>query len=381
MPAASEPSRLVEQLDNRSTRREIGKQLRPFLIFGVLLALAGAVAAPASGAWPERPITVVVMYAPGGGTDTVLRALTTEIAATTGWRINVVNRPGASGGLATRFVRSRPADGYTWLAASSFNKYSRIVGGSDSVSWRDWYYMRAATAYGSWAVRPDSPYKSFTDLVAAAKAAPGEITISTSGSGGQWHELGAVVAAAVGIELRYVPYGSGQLAALAGLNGEVDMAGGGVHEHIQLVESGQLVSLQQTSPEDIVTSSGSVMPSLHRFVPDIESRLPPNAAYNLGIRRDTPIEIVQQIQDAFVAAANSDAFRETVAVRNFAVDVLLGEAADRRAAELETIAATVFEQLEIPNSKTADALDLPTPAEFDAWWPPAGYTPLPLSEP
>ncbi len=320
------------------------------------------------------------MYAPGGGTDTVLRALTTEIAATTGWRINVVNRPGASGGLATRFVRSRPADGYTWLAASSFNKYSRIVGGSDSASWRDWYYMRAATAYGSWAVRPDSPYQSFADLVAAAKAAPGEITISTSGSGGQWHELGAVVAAAVGIELRYVPYGSGQLAALAGLNGEVDMAGGGVHEHIQLVESGQLVSLQQTSAEDIVTPSGNVMPSLHRFVPDIESQLPPNAAYNLGIRRDTPVEIIQQIQDAFVVAANSEAFRETVAVRNFAVDVLLGEAADRRAAELETVAATVFQQLEIPNSEPPEALGLPTPDGFDAWWPPTNYTPLPLSE-
>ncbi len=361
-------------------KSKTGTQLRLFLIFGALAVFFGANATSAQGAWPERPITVVVMYAPGGGTDTVLRALTTEIAATTGWRINVVNRPGASGGLATRFVRSRPADGYTWLAASSFNKYSRIVGGSDSASWRDWYYMRAATAYGSWAVRPDSPYKSFEDLVAAAKAAPGEITISTSGSGGQWHELGAVVAAAVGIELRYVPYGSGQLAALAGLNGEVDMAGGGVHEHIQLVESGQLVSLQQTSAEDIVTSSGKVLPSLHRFVPDIESRLPPNAAYNLGVRRDTPIEIIQQVQDAFVVAARSDAFREAVAVRNFAVDILLGEAADRRAAELETVAATVFQQLAIPNSEPAAALGLPTPDGFDAWWPPADYAPLALSE-
>jgi tripartite-type tricarboxylate transporter receptor subunit TctC len=358
-----------------------GRQLRPFLIFGALAVLFGANAAPAQGAWPERPITVVVMYAPGGGTDTVLRALTTEIAAATGWRINVVNRPGASGGLATRFVRSRPADGYTWLAASSFNKYSRIVGGTDSASWRDWYYMRAATAYGSWAVRPDSPYKSFEDLVAAAKAAPGEITISTSGSGGQWHELGAVVAAAVGIDLRYVPYGSGQLAALAGLNGEVDIAGGGVHEHIQLVESGQLVSLQQTSAEDIVTSSGNVMPSLHRYVPDIESQLPPNAAYNLGIRRDMPIEIIQQIQDAFVAAAGSEGFQKAVAVRNFAVDVLLGEDADRRAAELETIAATVFQRLEIPNAKPHEALGLPTPDGFEAWWPPADYSPLPLSGP
>lgn len=324
---------------------------------------------------------MVVAYAPGGGTDIVLRALAKEMASATGWRINVVNRPGAAGGLATRFVVNRPSDGYTWLGASSFNKYARISGGSDSPSWRDWYYMQATTAYGSWAVRPDSPYKSFADVVAAAKAAPGEITISTSGAGGQWHELAAVVAARAGIELRYVPYGSGQLAALAGLNGEVDVAGGGVHEHIQFVESGQLVSLQQTGPIDIVTPSGNTMPTLTRLLPGIENELPPNATYNLGLRRDIPLEIIQQIQNAFVTAANSAEFRETVAARNFAIEIVLGERADRRAAEFETVSAATFEQLEIPGSRTAAELGLPEPAEFSEWWPPSGYTPLPLAEP
>lgn len=332
-------------------------------------------------AWPERPITVVVAYAAGGGTDTVLRALAAEMSTATGWRINVVNRPGAAGGLATRFVANRPGDGYTWLGASSFNKYARISGGSDSPSWRDWYYMQATTAYGSWAVRPDSPYGSFAELVAAAKARPGELTLSTSGAGGQWHELAAVVAETAGIELRYVPYGSGQLAALAGLNGEVDVAGGGVHEHIQFVDAGQLVSLQQTGPTDIVTPSGEVMPSLTDLLPAVEDRLPPNATYNLGLRRDTPIEIVRRIQEAFVAATASPGFRETVAARNFAVDVVLGERADRRAAELETLSAATFERLEIPGSRTADELGLPTPEEFERWWPPAGYAPLELAEP
>jgi tripartite-type tricarboxylate transporter receptor subunit TctC len=318
-----------------------------------------------------------VMYAPSGGTDIVLRALATEIAAATGWRINVVNRPGAAGGLATRYVGNRPGDGYTWLGASSFNKYARISGGSDSPSWRDWYFMQATTAYGSWAVRPDSPYQSFAELVAAAKAAPGAITLSTSGAGGQWHELAAVVAASAGIELRYVPYGSGQLAALAGLNGEVDVAGGGVHEHIQFVETGQLVSLQQTGPADIVTASGNVMPTLTTLLPGVEAQLPPNATYNLGLKRDTLLEVLRQIQEAFLAAANSPGFRRTVAARHFAIEIMLGERADRRAAELETISAAVFERLGIPGSRTAEELGLPVPAQFDEWWPPAGYEPLP----
>ena len=69
----------------------------------------------AQAQWPERPITLVVMYAPGGGTDTVLRTLAAEMSEATGWRINVVNRPGAAGTLATNFVSNRPNDGYTLL--------------------------------------------------------------------------------------------------------------------------------------------------------------------------------------------------------------------------------------------------------------------------
>jgi len=335
---------------------------------------------PAVAQWPQRPITLVVMYSPGGGTDTVLRTLAAEMANATGWRINVANRPGAAGAVATRYALNRPNDGYTLLGASSFNKYSRINGGSDSPSWRDWYYMQAATAIGSWAVRPDSPYKTFADVIEAAKADPGGLTISTSGTGGQWHEVGAVVAQTAGIELRYVPYNSGQLATLAGLNGEVDIAGGGVHEHIQYVDAGQLISLQQTSVEDITTPSGEVMPSLARFNPEIREQLPPNGTYNLGVRRDTPPDIIAQIEAAFVTAVQSEGFRAMVAERNFVTEIMLGRDADRRAAELETIAAGVFADLELPGARTAEELGLPRVEDFDEWWSPAGYRVLPIHD-
>ena len=346
-------------------------------IFGFLF---GGLVLPAAAQWPERPITLVVMYSPGGGTDTMLRALAAEMASATGWRINVVNRPGAAGAVATRYVLNRPADGYTMLGASNFNKYSRISGGGDSVSWRDWYYMRAASGSASWSVRPDSPFKTFADVVEAARANPGSLTISTSGTGGQWHEFAAVVAQAAGIELRYVPYNSGQLATLAGLNGEVDITGGGVHEHIQYVDAGQLVPLQQTSLEDIVTPSGRIMPSLVNFIPGIRDQLPPSGAYNLGIRRNTPPEIIRQVEAAFVAAAQSEAFRAQVAERHFAVDLLIGPDADRRASQVETISASVFEELMIPGARTAEELGLPLPEEFDQWWPPPGYSVLPIHD-
>ena len=357
------------------------KAIRSALAWSALMltAVVGLVG-PAHAQWPERPITLVVMYSPGGGTDTMLRALAAEMANATGWRINVVNRPGAAGAVATRYVLNRPADGYTMLGASNFNKYSRISGGGDSVSWRDWYYMRAASGSASWSVRPDSPFKTFADVVEAARANPGSLTISTSGTGGQWHEFAAVVAQAAGIELRYVPYNSGQLATLAGLNGEVDITGGGVHEHIQYVDAGQLVPLQQTSLEDITTPSGRIMPSLVNFIPDIRNQLPPSGAYNLGIRRDTPPEVISLVEAAFIAATESEAFRAQVAERHFAVDLLVGPDADRRAAQVETISASVFENLMIPGARTAAELGLPLPEEFDQWWPPPGYSVLPIHD-
>jgi len=328
--------------------------------------------------WPERPITLVVMYAPGGGTDTVLRTLAGEMSSATGWRINVVNRPGAAGTLATNFVLNRPNDGYTLLGSSSFGKFARVSGDGRSKSWRDWYFMQAATNLASWSVRPDSPYRTFADVVAAARANPGKITISTSGSGGLWHEMAASVAKAAGIELRYVPYGSGQAATLAGLNAEVDVAGGGVHEHIQFVDSGDLVPLQQTGATDIVTSSGKIMPSLVNFLPEIRYQLPPNGTYDIGIRRDTPIEVIRAVQAAFLAAVDSDEFRAVAEQQRLFLDVVVGEAADRRAAELEAITATMFQDLGIPGARSSDELGLPEADEFEAWWPPEGYEPLPL---
>ena len=176
-------------------------------------------------AWPERPITVVVMYGAGGGTDTVIRTITAEMAKSTGWTINVINKPGAVGGVATRYVLGKKDDGYTWMGAANYNKFVRVMGHSKSQAWKEWQYMQAANSRASWSVRPDSKFKTFADVIAAAKANPGKITISTSGQGGLWHELAAIVAQSAGVTLKYLPYKGGKAATLAGLNGEAMIAG------------------------------------------------------------------------------------------------------------------------------------------------------------
>ena len=337
-------------------------------------------AARAQG-YPERPITVVVMYAAGGGTDTIMRKLAEEMANARGWTINVINKPGAVGGVATQFVAAAPPDGYTLLGAANYNRFVRVLGHADFVPWKDWYYLRAGGAIASWSVRKDSPIQSMQDLIAMAKENPGQVTISTSGTGGVWHELALIVSDLAGIELKFVPYQGGQPATLAGLQGETDIAGGGVHEHIELIRAGELRNLAQTGAEDITLADGTVLPSMGSILPETKPVLPLGTQYNLIMRRDVPDEVLQEIAAAFKEAANSEGYQQLLKSKYFVPDVKIGEPADREAAFVEAVTVQTFNKYADQigaEVKSAEELGLPAPSDFEAWWPPEGYTPPPV---
>jgi len=331
--------------------------------------------------YPARPITLVVMYAAGGGTDTIMRKLAEEMAAAKGWTINVANRPGAVGGVATQFVSAARPDGYTLLGGANYNRFVRVLGHAEFTPWEDWVTMKAANALASWSVRKDSPFKTMEDAIAAAKANPGSVSISTSGTGGVWHELALIVANMAGMELKYVPYQGGKPATLAGLQGETDIAGGGLHEHIDLIRAGELRNLTQTSPDDITLTDGQVLRSIGSILPESRKLLPVGATYNFMMRRDVPPEIMQELADGFRAAANSQGFTEMVNSKFFQLDVKIGEEADREAALMETVTTDIFNRFQDQigaEVKTAAELGLPAPEDFDTWWPPQGYTPAPI---
>lgn len=330
--------------------------------------------------YPDRPINLVVMYSAGGGTDTIMRKLAEEMASARGWTINVLNKPGAVGGVATQFVGAAPSDGYTVLGGANYNRFVRVMGHASFTPWKDWLPFKAGAASASWSVRKDSPFQSIDDIIAAAKANPGSVSISTSGTGGVWHELALIIANAAGIELKFIPYKGGKPATLAGLQGETDIAGGGLHEHIDLIRAGELRNILQTSGQDITLDDGTVLPTLGTAIPTAAGT-PVGATYNFMVKRDLPPEVLQELADAFVAAANSDGFKEMLASKYFISDVKIGEEADREGALMEAITAEIFnkfqDQIGAEVMSAAD-LGLPAPADFDAWWPPQGYVAPPI---
>ena len=328
--------------------------------------------------WPERPITVVVMYGAGGGTDTVIRTIAKEMAKSTGWTINVINKPGAVGGVATRFMLNKPDDGYWWLGAANYNKFVRVMGHSKSKAWEDWQYFQAANSLASWSVRPDSPYKTIEDVIAAAKKRPGKISISTSGTGGLWQELALIVSQGAGIDLKYIPYKGGKAATLAGLQGEVDIAGGGVHEHIEFIRAGKLRNLQQTGRTDLNVPGVGTLRSVGGPVPSVKALLPLSGIYNIALKRSTSIATLKKIEKAFIAAVNSPAFMAIAKRKYFDVDIRTGADADRRAAQVEAVTASTFYAVRDKIGKkvlSREQLGLPDPKDFDKWWPPKGYSP------
>lgn len=331
--------------------------------------------------FPDRPITIVVMYAAGGGTDTIMRKLAEEMAAAKGWTVNVINKPGAVGAVGTQYVLAQPADGYTILGGANYNRFVRVLGHVEQVPWETWATFKAANALASWSVRKDSPFESFEDIIAAAKENPGSVSISTSGTGGVWHELALIMANLAGIELKYVPYQGGKPATLAGLQGETDIAGGGVHEHIDLIRSGDLRNLAQTSTDDIVVDDGTTLPSIGNILPESRKYLPVGATYNFMVRRDTPPDVLNQLADGFQAAATSPGFLEMMETKYFQPDLKMGEAADREAALMEAVTVDIFNRHQDQigaEVKSAEELGLPSPEEFESWWPPEGYTPPPI---
>jgi tripartite-type tricarboxylate transporter receptor subunit TctC len=329
--------------------------------------------------WPEKPVTLVIMYAAGGGTDVVLRVIAQEMAKAKGWTVEPLNKPGAVGGIATNYVLSQPADGYTLLGAANFNKFVRVMGHSKSKTWEDWTIMQAAASLASWSVRTESDLKSVDDVVKFGKANPGRLTISTSGTGGLWQELAMQVADRLGIEVKYVPYKGGKPATLAGLQGEVMVAGGGVHEHIELIRAGKLRNLFHCGTKDIKLADGKVLSSLGTLVPAAKSLLPAGGTYNLMMRRTVPIAVQKEITAAFVQAAQSKTFKDVAEKKFFELQVLTGEAADKRAAQLEAQTAYLFNRYNAQigaKVKSAQELGLPDPKDFDKWWPPQGYKPV-----
>lgn len=339
--------------------------------------LAGTMISTAYGEWPEgKSITAVIQYGAGGGTDVMTRAYTKLMEKSLGTTINAVNQPGAIGALAMDSVNSKPADGYWWLGGSQFNKGLRVMGHTKLSPWKDWQYFKVADGIQAWSVPVDSPFKTMEDFLAAARKDPDKYKISNSGIGGIWHEGNEILSSEAKIKIRHIPYKGGAPAVMACLQGEVDVAGSGVHEAIEFIRAGKLRNLAVFTREPIKLKDGTILKPISQVVPSMAPHSPFGSEYTLAVKRETPVAVLEKVQKALVDAANSPEFEDIMEKKFFFKSIVVGREADRLAALRESVTAWLFWDLKVQEAKTNPAdLGIPRPQDFEKWWPPKDYAP------
>jgi tripartite-type tricarboxylate transporter receptor subunit TctC len=186
----------------------IVRTLRDVLYAGVLIAALGAVAASAQD-YPNRPITLVVPFPPGGSTTIVARIVADRMSEALGQSIIIDNRGGAGGTVGSRAVAKSPADGYTILLG-----YTGTLAIGPTLYGNAGYDPRAdfapigriGTAPNTLVVHPSLPVHSVAELIAYAKANPGKINYGSAGIGTVSHVCGEYFATAAGVRITHIPY-------------------------------------------------------------------------------------------------------------------------------------------------------------------------------
>ena len=205
-----------------------------------------AVATLAQAAYPERPITMIVPWGAGGGTDATARIIGSLLEKELGQPVNVVNRTGGSGVVGHSAIAAAPADGYTIGLITVEIGMMHWQGLTDltGVAYTPIGLVNADPA--GLQVAADSPYKSVNELVAAIKAAPGKFKASGTGQGGIWHLALAGMLQDMKVDPASVPWVPSNGAA----PGLQDLVAGGVQiapvslpEARSLIDAGKLKSL------------------------------------------------------------------------------------------------------------------------------------------
>ena len=179
---------------------------------------------PATQLWPARPVRMIVPYTPGGGIDVVARMMAQKLAEQTGGTFVVENRPGAAGMLGAELVARAAPDGHTLLASSTefaINPALRTKLPYDPL--KDFTHIsQLASVQFVLACHPSVPVRNVKELIALAKARPGELTYGSSGTGGGPHLAGALFQSMSGIRWTHVPFKGAAPAAIAAIGGEID---------------------------------------------------------------------------------------------------------------------------------------------------------------
>jgi tripartite-type tricarboxylate transporter receptor subunit TctC len=259
------------------------------------LAAAGALSAAPRPAWaldyPNRPVRVIVGFAPGGPADLVVRLINQWLSDRLGQQFILENRPGAGTNVATEAVLKSAPDGYTLLLATTASTINASLYNN-----LDFVFLRDIAPVASidrqplvLEVNPALPAATVTEFIAYAKANPGKINYGTGGVGTIQHVAGELFKYQTGVDLVHVPYRGGAPVLTDLMAGRVQAAFSPISASIPYIQAGKLRALAVTSATrlDVLPNT----PALNEFLPGYEVY----AANGIGAPAGTPAEIIARL--------------------------------------------------------------------------------------
>lgn len=300
--------------------------MRAFLRLAATLTFASLTASPALAAFPDKPLRVIVPFAPGGGTDAITRSLGIGLSEALGQPVIVDNKPGAGTIIGTDAVAKSAPDGYTLVMATFAHAVNPALQPKLPYDTDKAFAPIALIGVSPnvLVVRADRPYRTVADLVAAAKAKPGSLTFASQGNGTSAHLAGELFKSLAKVNITHVPYRGAGPAMTDLLGGQVDMMFATAAAARPFVSAGKMRALAVTTAHR--SPAYADVPTL------AESGVPGYAAeswYGLYAAAGTPKEVIARLNDAVRRAVKADAFVKQTQAEGLAVNVGTPQELDR----------------------------------------------------
>lgn len=287
-----------------------------------LLGTAAARAATDAGGYPDKNIRLIIPYLAGGAADIVARVVAQHLAEQYGKAVVCDNRPGAGSNIGTEIAAKSPGDGYTLLIqgnplASNVFLYKSV--GYDPVK----SFKPVALHYRDYnvlIVQPSFAANSVKELIAIAKAKPGQLTFSSSGNGTSTHLAGELFCEMAGVKITHVPYRGVPPAVMDVMSGQVNMMFAGYGVVSGYIKDGKLKGLAVTGPHrlkqapDLPTVSESGLPGFDA-----------TTWTGMFAPAETPDAIVHKLNADINAILDRPDVRPSLEKRGFIVELLTPE--------------------------------------------------------
>jgi tripartite-type tricarboxylate transporter receptor subunit TctC len=262
-----------------------------------------AVPQVAHAEFPDRPVTMIVGFAAGGGTDTLARIIATELQKKWNQSVVVENQPGADGSIAAASVADAAPDGYTIAVISNGHT---VTPTTMKLPYKPIDSFAPITEIASQPdlllVNPKLPVKTVQDLITLAKSEPGKLSFGSSGSGTTPYLAMELLMQKAGIDMVHVPYKGTAPAILGIISGEVDLLFGAVSSSIAYVNDGKLNAIAVSSKEpnpaapDVPTVASSGIPGFEALT-----------WYGILAPAGTPADVVDTLNKSIVDVLKTDA--------------------------------------------------------------------------